>query len=141
MIAVVGTEARESMEESISKLMDAELEFHSGKWRFQKKRQTPAVEKLSIHLDTMLDLLVSFGPFKQDGEAVNQAEIFLLPEELPIFTLALLRHPILFPSSYSQQLSMERGLYCLRIKSVEAPEGFARRLSESLRMLEDCIKP
>ncbi|MGO1060153.1 hypothetical protein ACTL32_13545 [Planococcus sp. FY231025] len=138
---MVGTEARESMEESISKLMDAELEFHSGKWRFQKKRQTPAVEKLSIHLDTMLDLLVSFGPFKQDGEAVNQAEIFLLPEELPIFTLALLRHPILFPSSYSQQLSMERGLYCLRIKSVEAPEGFARRLSESLRMLEDCIKP
>lgn len=133
---MVDTEVRTTLAEKISLLMDAEVEVSSQKWQLQKKRKVVAHNLRNGRASVFMDLSVLFSSFTSEGQAVNRAEIFLLPEELPIFTSALMQHQILFPISFSQQLTLENGLYCIRLKSEEAPEDFATRLSDSLRTLE-----
>ena len=132
---MVDTEVRATLAEKISLLMDAEVEVSSQKWQLQKTRSVGTHNLSEGRGNVSLNLSVSFSSFNSDGPSVNRAKIFLLPEELPIFTSAMMQHRILFPISFSQQLSSERGLYCIRLKSVEAPEDFAIRLSDSLRAL------
>nr|WP_251047951.1 hypothetical protein [Planococcus sp. ISL-109] len=112
--------------------MGTEVELNAEFWQLKKKRMIDVHRSLDMCVCWSLDLTVSFRIFRDDRKVVNEAEVFLLPEELPIFTQALIQHPILFPISYSQHLSMERGMYCLRLKSQEPFEDFAERLSEAL---------
>lgn len=114
----------------------AEMEYIEGSWRLTKKRTIQVEKRPDAYVSWSLDLNVSSRSSSNDREAFNQAEVFLLQEELPIFTQALIGHPISFPTSYSQQLSMERGLYCLRLASQEPFEDFAERLSGALGVLE-----
>lgn len=72
---------------------------------------------------------------RDERRALNEAQILLLPEEVQAFTQALIQHPILLPTSYSQNLSKARGMYCLRIASQEPFSDFAERLSEALGVL------
>lgn len=121
---------------AISKFMGAEVELHGEFLQLKKKRMIKVQKSLDMYVSWSLDLNVSFRLNSDHREASNGAEVFLLPEELPVFTQALIGHPILFPISYSQYLSMERGMYCIRLRSQEPPEDFAERLSEALAVLE-----
>ncbi|MBT2583108.1 hypothetical protein [Planococcus sp. ISL-109] len=118
--------------EKVIEFMGTEVELNAEFWQLKKKRMIDVHRSLDMCVCWSLDLTVSFRIFRDDRKVVNEAEVFLLPEELPIFTQALIQHPILFPISYSQHLSMERGMYCLRLKSQEPFEDFAERLSEAL---------
>jgi len=112
-----------------------ELGVNTEFWQLEKKRKIEVHRSRGMCVGWSLDFTVSFKIFRDGREAVNEAEVFLLPEELPTFTQALMQHPILLPTSYSQHLSMERGMYCIRLKSQEPFEDFAERLSETLCLL------
>lgn len=109
-----------------------EMVLNAEFWQLKKKRMIEVHRSPGMCVGWSLDLTVSFKILRDGQEAVNEAEVFLLPEELPIFTEALIQHPILFPISYSQHLSMERGVSCIRLKSQEPFKDFAERLSEAL---------
>lgn len=136
MVQVVETDLLVVKAETIGNIMDAEVAVGLGKCQIEKKRMVEAQKSKKVCVRWSLDLSVSFSELTESGLALNEAEVFLLPEELPIFTLSLLQHDILFPINYSQQVSMERGMYCVRIISKESPENFAERLSDALRALE-----
>ena len=121
--------------EKVSGFTGTEVEVNTEFWQLKKKRMIEVHKGRDLCVGWSLDLSVSFKIFRDGREAVNEAEVFLLPEELPIFTQGLIRHPILFPTSYSQHLSKERGMYCIRLKSQEPFEDFAERLSETLCLL------
>jgi hypothetical protein len=87
-----------------------------------------------VHVCLSLDLTVKVQSTGYE-EAINEAEVFLLPEELPLFTASLIGNPILMPTNFSQKITMERGMYCVRLMAQEAPEIFAERLSETLRTI------
>ncbi|WKA56942.1 DUF1259 domain-containing protein [Planococcus shenhongbingii] len=135
MVEVVDTDSQVFIIEKVSKLLDIEVETDSEICQFKKKRTAEAQRNSKVYVRWALDLKVSISSLENDGQAVNEAEIFLLPEELPNFTSALIQHSILFPTNFSQQLSMERGMYCIRIKSQESPINFAERLVGALKSL------
>lgn len=112
-----------------------EVELDAEFWKLHKKRLVKVHKKPGRKGGWSVDLTVPFKIFRDERESVNEAEVFLLPEELAVFTRALIEFPIPLPLSYSQQLSMERGMYCLRLKSQETFKDFAERLSKALRAL------
>lgn len=81
------------------------------------------------------DISVPLRLFHDGREGDNEAIVFLLAEELPVFIQALIDHPILLPTSYSQQVSMERGMSCLQLKTREPFEDFKARLFKALTKL------
>ncbi|WP_142826265.1 hypothetical protein [Planococcus soli] len=122
--------------EAIGKYLDAEVELHTNVLRLKKKRTAEVQRSPDMLVGLSLDLNVSFRFAGDAHETVNQAEVFLLPEELPVFTEALIQNPLLLPISYSQHLFVECGVYCIRLASQEPPENFAQRLSEALHLLK-----
>lgn len=119
----------------VSTLLEAEAELRSEGLYIKKKRLVKERKSSKVHVCWSLDLTIKIK--SSGGEAAtNEAEIFLLPEELPLFTASLIGNPILMPTNFSQKISMERGMYCVRLMTREAPETFAARLSETLRNLE-----
>ncbi|WP_039862739.1 hypothetical protein [Planococcus donghaensis] len=122
---------------TISSLLGGELEFYDDVWHLEKRREVKVQTSSELFVHWSLDLSVTYEMTSAYDKAINRAEVFLLPEELPVFINELIKHPLYFPSSYSQQMSTERGMFCLRITSHESPEHFAIRLSDSLRTLEE----
>ncbi|HSJ37919.1 MAG TPA: hypothetical protein VK945_06860 [Planococcus sp. (in: firmicutes)] len=120
------------MAENVEGFKGSEAEPNAEFWQRQKERLVKVRKSPGVSGGWSVDLTVPFNIFRDDRKAVNEAEVFLLPEELPLFTQALIEQPILFPISYSQHLSMERGMYCMRLKSQEPFEDFAERLSGAL---------
>lgn len=129
---MIETEPLTIIAENLSRIMGGEVEQSEKSLQLKKKRKIKARQSPDMFISWSLDMIVSY---KLQG-TVNEAEVFLLPEELPVFTQALIQHPILFPTSFSQHLSMERGMYCIRLKSQEPAEDFAKRLSEALSELD-----
>lgn len=136
MVQVVETDMLAVKAKAIGNILEADVAVISQKCQMDKKRTVKVKKSSKVCVHWSLDLSVSFTGLTDNGEAVNKAEVFLLPEELPVFTLSLLQHPILLPTNYSQQVSMERGMYCMRIIAEESPENFAQRLSDTLQALE-----
>lgn len=132
---MIETETLTLKAEKVSGFFGGDMEMNADSWQLKKKRTIQAQKSPDMFVSWSLDLNVSFRLSSNGRETDNQAEVFLLPEELPIFTQALIEHPILFPISYSQHLTMERGMYCLRLTSQELPEDFAERLSGAIYVL------
>ncbi|WKA49317.1 hypothetical protein QWY22_10390 [Planococcus liqunii] len=122
--------------EKVGELLEAEAELRPEGLIFKKKRIVKEQKSSNVHVCWSLDLSVNVQSTGCE-EATNKAEVFLLPEELPLFTASLIGNPILMPTNFSQKISLERGMYCVRLMSQEAPEIFAARLSETLRTLAD----
>lgn len=121
--------------EKTVKFMGTEVAMDTEFWQLKKKRTVKSRKSPGMCVKWSLDVTVSFKLLGDGEKSVNEAEVFLLPEELPMFTRTLIEHPILLPISYSQQLSMERGMHCIRLTSEEPFEDFAGRLSEALNAL------
>lgn len=136
MVRVTETNLLTLPVESTITFMNAEVDVNAESWHFTKKRRIKARKRHGSKSGKPLDLSISFHRTEAKEMVVNEAGIYLYPDELPIFTEALIRHPILFPTNYSQQVSREHGIYCMRIKSLEPFEAFARRLSEALAQLK-----
>ncbi|MDN7240760.1 hypothetical protein QWY14_03115 [Planococcus sp. N028] len=131
LIKVVDTASLELVAEKIGYLLDVEVESAADGFQFRKKRFVKNLESTFC--------LVGVSPltesFEENGMAINKASVFLLPEEMPLFMLALIQHPIPFPSNFSQRQTRTHGMYCIRLESLEVPENFAERLSDALKQI------
>ena len=134
LILMIELNSLVSIAEKVSELLEAEAMLRPEGLCFKKKRVVKEQKSSKVHVCWSLDLTVRVQSAGCEV-ATNEAEVFLLPEELPLFTASLIGNPILMPTNFSQQTTMERGMYCLRLKSREAPEIFAARLSATLRKL------
>lgn len=130
------TEELSATAEIVSEILDVEVECRGGIYQLKNKRLVIVQNSPELDVSLSLDLNVSFRLFENSQDGFNEARVFLLPEELPVFTQALIAHPLLFPISYSQHLTMERGMYCFGLTSQEPPETFVKRLSAALHALE-----
>ncbi|MCM3610434.1 hypothetical protein M4S82_04160 [Planococcus sp. MERTA32b] len=132
---MAGTDSLALTAENGNGFMGTEMELNAEFLKLHKKRLIKIRKSSHKRAELSLELAMPLKIFRDEPEAVNEAEIFLLPKELPVFTQALIRHPILLPINFSQHLSMERGIYCIRLKSQESYEDFTARLCAALRKL------
>ena len=120
---------------AVAALLDAEVEVTGETCLVKKKR------RLNIHTDQnnfscILELDISFKNFKDNGHAMNTAEILLLPEELPAFTAAWSSFYKPLPVNFKQRCETNPNIVCLHLESLEYPKDFAARLSAALQALE-----
>ncbi|WP_135449375.1 hypothetical protein [Planococcus citreus] len=88
-----------------------------------------------LYIGLPMDRGVSVQLYRDEQEGLNEATILLSVEQLPSFTRALIEHPILLPTSYSQRSSVEDGQHALRIASKEDFPDFVERLTDALHAL------
>lgn len=126
----------EQIAEKVGMLMKAETDLQGGRC-FIKKKRTLEIQANSSCFICTLDMDISFRHLKEDGVALNEAEIYLLPEEFPAFVENLRKYPIPLPTNYSQRLAANPNLVCIKMESKEPPEHFAERLSATLNVIEE----
>lgn len=108
----------------------------------EKSRNCPIDSALEIeghkvpqlYIGLPLDRGVSVQLYRDEQQGLNEAEILLPVEQMSSFTRALIEHPILLPTSYSQRLSVEGGQHALRITSKEEFPDFVERLTDALHV-------
>ncbi|MGM0898989.1 MAG: hypothetical protein ACQEV0_13875 [Bacillota bacterium] len=74
--------------------------------------------------------------YDSGGRAVNQVDIWLTAEELPVFIHALVTHPFLLPTDYLQTSEQWGSGFRVRIRSHESSKIFVARLSSAINCLE-----
>lgn len=79
---------------------------------------------------------IRFLGYDSGGRAVNQVELWLTQEELPVFIEALVTHPMPLPTDYLQTAEPCENGFCVRIRSHESPKTFVSRLSSAIGCLE-----
>jgi hypothetical protein len=129
---VVGTASLESVAENIGRLLNAEVESTPETCQIRKQR----LVKNSKGIFCLMDVNTVIESLKETGIALNKARVFLLPEELPCFALALRQHAIPFPTNFSQSQTCLNGVYCFHLETQEPPEDFAERLAAALTAIE-----
>lgn len=122
----------------ISKLIDSEVKWASGIWSFRKEREVKLEDNLSGFCCS-LNTNVSFYEIHSGVATVNLAEVYLLPEEVPAFALALRQQSFLLPPNYFQQVSKGHGICLMEIESFEPVENFVGRLNEAFLILKQQI--
>ncbi|MEZ0482177.1 hypothetical protein [Planococcus sp. SSTMD024] len=85
-----------------------------------------------LYIGLPLDRGVSVKLSRDEQQGLNGAEIILPPAQVERFMRALIEHPILLPTSYSQSSAVEDGKHMLRLASVEAFSDFVERLTDTL---------
>ena len=100
------------------------------------KQRDLAVKSGDSTLWFKIDYEITFQDIHQQGKMLNKAEILILPEELPVFSSALISQGASLPSNYTQRLIMEPNVYCLYMESCERPELFAERLASALKAIK-----
>lgn len=132
---MAGSDSQAMTADNEKVFIGTEVELDRKFWQLHKKRLIKMRRDSANRAGLSVDLEVPLKIFRDEEKGVNEAEVFLVPEELAVFTKAFIQHSILLPTSYSQHLSMERGMYCLRLKSEEPYEDFANRLSKAVSKL------
>ncbi|WP_158599076.1 DUF1259 domain-containing protein [Planococcus salinus] len=128
-------EAAKLVVDTVSDLMNASVESEKEKYVIRKSREIEIHEK-TVCFNCKLELDISFEFLEEDGLAFNKAEILLLPEEFPIFSLSLREHHVPFPSVFRQWQVVNPNIIGIYLESIEPPENFAARLSGALNVLE-----
>lgn len=114
--------------------LHAEVEIIGNLFLVKKLREI-TINSGNSSFSFKVDCDITFQVIQQQGMTHNKAEILLLPEELSIFSSALIGHDLPLPSNYSQRLVMEPNIYCLYMESRELPEEFAERLAAALKAI------
>lgn len=83
-----------------------------------------------------LEMEIHFEALEEDGTALNHAEIVLLPEEVPDFTIALGKNELPISALHNHWLYAEPSIMYLHVQSVEKPEDFAQKLANSFKVLK-----
>lgn len=79
---------------------------------------------------------IRFLGYDNGGTAINQVDIWLTQEELPVFIQAFVNHPMLLPTEYLQTAEPYENGFRVRIRSHESPKVFVSRLSSAIGRLE-----
>ncbi len=121
--------------ERVSGCHKHDLELIDNVWQLIKKRKVNRQHRGTNIVNNSLNFTVSFRLENEDLPPLNKAEVFLMPSEIQIFMKALINHPCSFPTNFMQQLSKERGMYCITLAAYESPEDFTERLFAAIRIL------
>lgn len=79
---------------------------------------------------------IRFLGYDSGGRAINQVDIWLKQEQLPVFIQALVAYPLPLPTDYLQTAEPWENGFCVRIRSHESPKVFVSRLSSAVGRLE-----
>lgn len=79
---------------------------------------------------------IRFLGYDYSGTAINQVDMWLSHEELPVFIQALVTHPLPLPTDYLQTAEPHENGFWVRIRSHESPKIFVSRLSSAIGCLE-----
>lgn len=79
---------------------------------------------------------IRFLGYDSGGRAINQVDLWLAQEELPVFIQALVTHPVPLPTDYLQTAEPCGNGFCVRIRSHEPPKVFVSRLSSAIGCVE-----
>lgn len=126
----------EKVAEKVGALLKAETKLENKTCQILKKR-TLEIYTQNTNYICSLELDISFCRPQEDGTAINKAEIFLLPEELPAFSYTLKKHLIPFPTDFSQKIVSNPYMLSVSLNSKEPPACFAERLSIALEAISE----
>ncbi|KYG60090.1 DUF1259 domain-containing protein [Planococcus maritimus] len=121
--------------QQVGNLLEAETDTTDMECLIKKSR-TVTIQLHDKRFDCTLEHDISFRNLKSDGSAVNEADIYLLPEEVALFTEALQNHPIALPTEFGQRIDSNPNIVCLRLMAEEPPESFAARLAAALHQID-----
>jgi hypothetical protein len=121
--------------EKLKELLGAEGEAEDGMIALEKSRDID-VEVQGRSFKSETDMEIHFESFLEDGTALNHAEIVLLPEEVPDFTIELGKNDIPITALHNHWLFADPAIKYLHVQTVEKPEAFAKRLSEAFKVLK-----
>jgi len=124
----------ETVAEILGKILEAPIEVLGDLYVVNKQREL-AIKSGDSTLKFKIDYEITFQHIHQQGKMLNKAELLLLPEELPVFSSALISQSASLPSNYSQDLVMNLDVYTLCMESRELPERFAERLAAALKAI------
>ena len=88
-----------------------------------------------LYIGLPMERGVSVQLYRDEQLGVNEAEILIPVEQVFRFTQALIEHPLLLPTSYSQGSRVDEGQHILQIASKEALADFVERLTDALDVL------
>src|SRR5690606_6077943 len=92
----------QKLAEEVGALMKTEVEV-TGETCLVKKKRKLNIHAERLHFSCILELDISFKNVKDNGRALNKAEILLLPEELPAFIAAWSSFHIPLPVNFKQR--------------------------------------
>ncbi len=121
--------------QQVGNLLEAETDTTDMECLIKKSR-TVTIQLHDKRFDCTLEHDISFRNLKSDGSAVNEADIYLLPKEVALFTEALQNHPIALPTEFGQRIDSNPNIVCLRLMAEEPPESFAARLAAALHQID-----
>lgn len=132
---MISAQPIETVAEILEKTLEAPVEVLGGLYVVTKQRDL-AIKSGDCTMLFKIDNEITFQDLHQHGKMLNKAEILLLPEELPVFSSALINQGPPLPSNYAQRLVMDLDVYSLYMESRELPEQFAERLATALKAIE-----
>ncbi|ALS76457.1 hypothetical protein AUC31_15160 [Planococcus rifietoensis] len=132
---MMNTQQVTSLDDKIAKMMAAQAVEKTRNCPLGSAPEIAGHQVPQLYIGLPLDRGVSVQLYRDEQEGMNEATILLSVEQLPSFTRALIEHPILLPTSYSQRLSVEDGQHALRITSKEEFPDFVERLTDALHVL------
>lgn len=132
---MISAQPIETVAEILEKTLEATVEVLGDLYVVNKPREL-AIKSGDCTMVFKTDNEIRFQDLHQQGKMLNKAEILLLPEELPVFSSALINQGASLPSNYTQRLVMKWDIYSLYMESRELPKQFAERLAAALKAIE-----
>lgn len=132
---MISTQPVKTVAEILEKILEAPVDVLGDLYVVNKQRDL-AIKSGDFTLWFKIDYEITFQDLQQQGKTLNKAEILILPEELPVFSSALISQAASLPNNYTQRLIMEPNVYCLYMESRERPELFAERLASALKAIK-----
>lgn len=125
----------EDIAKKFGEILGAEPEVEDGMIEIEKERDLD-VKVQGRPFKSELKMEIHSESLEEDGTALNHAEIVVLPEEIPDFTRALGKNDLTITALHNHWLFAEPNIKYLHVQSVEEPEMFAKKLAESIKVLQ-----
>lgn len=132
---VYGVDTFEEAASKVGAYLDAEVDSSVGKCVVKRPRRFKILDHGKVRNCTG-DYEISFSAYQKNGAALNKAEICLMPEEYSLFIQTIMQHELPLPTQYTQRLTTDLNIYCLKFESYEPPEHFAVRLAAALKVID-----
>ncbi|MGH2317895.1 DUF1259 domain-containing protein [Planococcus sp. SE5232] len=129
---MISAQPVKTLTEILENILEAPVEVFGDLHVVNKQREL-AIKTGNSTLCFKIDYEITFQNIHQQGKMLNKAELLLLPEELPVFSSALISQSVSLPTNYTQRLVMETDVFCLYMESQELPELFAERFAAALK--------
>ena len=78
---------------------------------------------------------LSFESLDQSGNALNLAEIAILPKEIPRFMYSIVQQGLTVSALHNHWLFTDPVIFYIHIQSIEPPLNFAKKIAYSLSFL------